>query len=200
MSIAMDFASDGGGFDFVSVYQGGSSDFFGGSVPIEPGNAPGDGIDFTIDGLPIGIGGGGGTPSVNQTLTQLVNSFETALKANLSAWQIQSRSAADALATAWRLMDAMVIECRKFGAAGVKSASERDRRINPPMLRWDWIAYYIDPITGSNTALPPVPGGGTAPGQTPGTGGSPAPLQTIGGINPLYIGAALLLLIFMMRR
>lgn len=124
--------------------------------------------------LPDGGGsGGGGAPSVSQSLTAVVNSYEYQLKANLALWNSNGISAADAVAKAWNLMNSMVSACLPYGVEGSKAAAERDRRINPSMLRWDWIAYYIDPITGGNTALPPVPGGGvnTNLGLSPAGGG-----------------------------
>jgi len=131
------------------------------------------GIDVGFPDINIGIGGGGapgsgGAPNVNQTLTQIVDGYEFQLKANLSRWQAGGVSSSSAVSTGWQIMDAMVSACLRYGAAGQKAAAERDRRIQPAMLRWDWIAYYIDPITGGNTALPPVPGGGVnvSPGMT----------------------------------
>jgi hypothetical protein len=184
-------------------YTGGSfgMDFFNtGGISIDPGIDPGGGlnIDLGFDGG--GVGGGGGTPSVNQTLTQIVDSFEAALKANLAAWQVQSKTAAVATNFGWQLMNQMVAAVRAYGAAGVKAAAERDRRINPAMLRWDWIAYYIEPITGPVTVTPDVPGGPVA--GIPGTGGGGSTLlpTTIAGMNPLWIAAAAVILILVLKR
>ena len=135
------FASTGGG--------GGGGGGFGISLPS---------VNIGIGGG--GVGGGGGVPSLSQTLTQIVDGYERRLQQNLADWQVQRVTADAAIATGWSLMNAMVSACRAYGAQGEKAAAERDRRIDPRQLRWDWILYYIDPITGGNTALPPVPGGG----------------------------------------
>ena len=185
--------TDGGGFD-LGFQNVGFGDIF-----IDPGMDPGAGVNIDISGIPnpVGGGGGGGTSTTNQTLTQIVDSFEAALKANLAAWQTQAKTPAAALETAWRLMNGMVTEVRKFGAAGTKAAAERDRRVNPAMLRWDWIAYYIDPITGSNTTLPPVPGGPVATGPNGTLIPQPAPNVAS---NPLLWGAAIVGLLFLLRK
>lgn len=168
------------GFDYDNSgwLGGGIYEFTGADVIGTTGGGAGGGGGFQLPEITIGVGGGGGgggtgAPSVAQNLTQIVNNFEYQLKANLGLFQSGAKSKDAALATGWQLMDAMVAACLPYGAAGQKSAAERDRRINPPSLRWDWIAYYIDPITGGNTVLPPVPGGGLnttygAGGQTNG--------------------------------
>jgi len=146
-----------GPHDFTGAGGGGGGGGWESSGP--------DGFTFPDVNIGIGTGGGGGgggaAPNLNQTLTQIVDGYEYQLKANLAQWQAGSKSASAAVDTGWQLMNAMVAACLRYGAAGQKSAAERDRRISPQMIRWDWIAYYIDPITGGNTALPPVPGGGT---------------------------------------
>ena len=116
-------------------------------------------FNFTVGGGG-GTGGAGGGPSLSQTLTQIVDSYESRLKGNLASWQMNQISASAAIANGWQLMNAMVSACLAYGSAGQNAAAERDRRINPALLKWDWIRYYIDPITGGNTPLPPVPGGG----------------------------------------
>lgn len=158
------------------------------------GVIPGGGI-----GINIPLPGGGTGPSVNQTLTQIVNGYEQALIANLGAFTSGNRSAADAIREGWRLMDNMVIACRAYGAAGERSAAERDRRINPSMLRWDWVAYYIDPITGAPTTPPPVPGGGV--GFPGGGGGVTPPLPGALNFNdPLFLGLIVLAVILIARK
>jgi hypothetical protein len=187
---------DGGGIPFYSAEFAGT-----GGVSIDPGIDPGGGLNIDIGFGGGGVGGGGGTPSVNQTLTQIVNSFEAALKANLAAWQVQNKTASVATDFGWQLMNQMVAAVRAYGAAGVKAAAERDRRVNPSMLRWDWIAYYIEPITGPITVTPDVPGG-SLPGGAAGTGGGGSTLlpTTIAGINPLWIVAGAVILILVLRR
>lgn len=120
----------------------------------------GGGIVIDFPPLGGGGGGGGGAPSLNQTLTQIVDSYEYQLKGNLANWGNNLITAEAAISEGWKLINGMVSACLAYGAAGSKAAAERDRRINPAQLRWDWVAYYIDPITGGNTTLPPVPGGG----------------------------------------
>jgi len=197
------FGGFGGGYvnPYSAEFSSIGNPFFGGGggVSIDPGVSPGGGIniDIGLGGGGGGVGGGGGTPSTNQTLVQIVDSFEAALKANLAAWQLQQKTSDVAIAAGWKLIDGMVAACRQYGAAGIKAAAERDRRVNPAMLRWDWIAYYIESITGALTTLPAVPGGPVAGGGTGGTSTLPA---AVTGLNPLWIGAGLVLLIFLLRR
>jgi hypothetical protein len=156
-----------GGMDQITFFTGGSDymNFLPGEIG--GGGGIGGGIVIDIGGLGGGGGGGGGgAPSLNQTLTQIVNDYEYQLKANLALWENGAQTASNAVTEGWRLMNAMVTAVLAYGAAGQKAAAERDRRINPTMLRWDWIRFYIDPITGGNTALPPVPGGGINAGNT----------------------------------
>ncbi len=151
---------DFGNFGFTDAFGGGFGST-GGGTNTQPGG-----------GIAINIGSGGGAPrppSTNEKLTVIVDGYESQLRANLAQWTVGGLGASAALGLGWQIMDAMVTACRQYGAAGEKTAAERDRRINPAMLRWDWIAYYIDPITGGQTTLPPVPGGG-ATGV--GTGGN----------------------------
>lgn len=128
------------------------------------GSTPGGGV--TID-IPIGGGGGQSAPSTNQQMTAIVNDYERRLQINLGEWSSGQRSAPSAVEVGWSLMNAMVAALRAYGAAGERSAAERDRRINPAQLKWDWIAYYIDPIIGGPSTPPPLP-----PANLPGTGGA----------------------------
>jgi len=141
-----------GPHDFTGAGGGGGGGGWETGFPVPDVN-----IDIGVGG---GGGGGGAAPNLNQTLTQIVDGYEYQLKANLAQFQSGAKSGSAAVETGWQLMNAMVSACLRYGAAGQKAAAERDRRIAPQMVRWDWIAYYIDPITGGNTALPPVPGGG----------------------------------------
>jgi hypothetical protein len=114
----------------------------------------------------------GGGPSAAQSLSALADRTEAQLRANLAAYQAGQLPAADASANAWALLNSMVSQMLAAGSIGEKSAAERDRRLNPAMLRWDWIGYYIDPIPGAGTAAgasqAPMPGGGV---MTAGFGG-----------------------------
>lgn len=156
-SLMFDFSLDSG---FASGGGGGFNGY--------GGTAPGGGISFIFPS-----GGGGSAPrppSTSQTLTAIVNEFERQMQANLAAWQQQQRSAESAISTGWQILDAMVSACYRYGAEGMKAAAERDRRIDPGRLRWDWAAYYIDPITGAvqtPAPPPPVPGAGTGVGVLP---------------------------------
>ena len=104
-------------------------------------------------------------PTTSEQLTLIVDAAERLLKTNLGQFQAGQISASQAVSVAWSLMDQMVSKCQAFGAAGMKSAAERDRRIDPSQLRWDWAAYYIDPIVGGVASAPSLPNGTT--GTTP---------------------------------
>lgn len=160
------FASTGGG---GSSSGGGLGAWIGSLFGGDPGS-----------GLPISIGGGSGAPDTSETLTQIVNALETQLKANLAAWQVQQTPTDTAVSNGWALMNQLVSRCAAYGAEGLKATAERDRRVNPAQLRWDWIAYYIDPLTGGATSPAPLPTtvtpagttlpGGTVPGGLVGAG------------------------------
>lgn len=170
----------GGGFDLGGLF----------------GGSPGSGINVNIGGG--GGGGGAAVPDVKQVLTALANQHEQALQANLGAYQAQQKTAEDALSTGWALMDSFTARARTYGSQGELSAAERDRRVNPAYLRWDWIAYYVDPITGGATPPPPVPGGGTTVGGGGGIPGGyvPVPSSTFQiSASTLLIGAALVYLL-----
>lgn len=162
------------------------------------GGSPGSGINIVI---PTGGGGGGAAgPDVKQILTTLANQAEAALQGNLGAWQAQQIATDDAIARAWDIMDRFVSECMRYGQQGALSAAERDRRINPAALRWDWVAYYIDPMTGGNTPLPPVPGGGVnVGGPLPGGGGS-VPYYPRQQFDPLLLMAGAVLLVLFLKK
>lgn len=163
------------------------------------GGSPGSGISINIGGGGGSFGGGAAGPDVKQILTQLANQAEAALQGNLGAWQANQLATDTAIARAWDIMDRFVSECLRYGQQGQLSAAERDRRINPAYLRWDWVAYYIDPMTGGNTALPPVPGGGTNVGGIVGTGGG-TPVYYRNDNQMLYlIGGGLLLLLLLKK-
>lgn len=199
------FQSDFGGWD---LGFGGGGDLWGGGAwgagftdpygGIGAGGGVTSGSGFPLPQISIGFGGSGGggsqvggAPTLNQTLTQIVDQHEQALIANLSEFQNGAKPADGAISTGWSLMNSMVTGVARYGSQGQKAAAERDRRINPAQLRWDWIAYYIDPITGGPSTLPPLPSG-TGLTSVGGAGG-------FGGLDQntlLIVGALLLFLLF----
>lgn len=181
-----DGTGDSGGGWFGGIL-GGLGSLFGGS----PGS-----------GLGIGLPGGGGSaspPSLSETLTGLVDASERAMKANLAAFQLQQIGASDAIERGWAILNDMVSRLAAYGAEGNKAGAERDRRIDPTRLRWDWIAYYIDPINGGPTPAQPLPVGVGAGGAV----GSPQfGVQYTGGIKTewLLIGAGVLAVLWFARK
>lgn len=165
-------------------YDGGGGGGFGSGFP-----------DISIS-LPSGGSGGPTGASGGPSLVDMTNAAETSLKVSLGQWQTGARSADDALAAAWAVLNGYVqAATARFGAEGQQAAAQRDRRISPAMLRWDWIAYYIDPITGGHTTLAPLPTG------TPTGPGSPATAgATFGGIAVLYLALAALIVIWAVKR
>lgn len=99
-------------------------------------------------------------------LSDLANATEAALRANLGAYQSGQMSAADASARGYGILNDMVARMLQAGAQGQLSAAERDRRIDPSRLKWDWIAYYLNPIPNSQTTA----------------GAAPAAIQSAGGV------------------
>lgn len=116
----------------------------------------------------------GGSPNsgytdVKSALSSLANQTEAALRANLNAYQSGALSASQAAANGWGMFNQMIAQMMSAGPTGQRSAAERDRRIsNGAGLRWDWIAYYLDPIPGSQQTT----GAATSPAATlsPATG------------------------------
>lgn len=145
--------------------------------------------------------GGGGGPSAAESLSDLANATEAQLQANLAAYRSGQLSGSDAAARGWQLLNSMVSRMLSAGSIGRKSAAERDRRIDPAMLRWDWIAYYLDPIpdsdSASGAAFTPAQGVPGGVGQTPVfTGGF-----GFGGNNNQWIALALIVgLIWAMKK
>lgn len=114
---------------------------------------------------------GGGAPSTDEQLTAIVDAAERLLKANLAQFEQGSISASQGVSTAWSLMNQMVSKCLAYGTRGQNAAAERDRRIDPSLVRWDWIAWYIDPITGGVSQPQPLPAGaGSGAGAGYGSG------------------------------
>ena len=168
-------------------FYGGGGGGGGGTAGVSYG-----GVSFQFS-LPSGATPG--QPDVRETLTQIADAAERALQQNLGAWQQRQVSAGDAIDRAWRILDDAVARMMQFGAQGQLSAAERDRRIDPARLRWDWIAYYIDPIYLDSTGAPAPAGAGSAPAV------SQAGLGLSGGDNSIiWIAAAVLVGLVLMRR
>lgn len=126
-----------------------------------PDSGSGSGVTIGLT-MPVKLPSSGGSgPDVKQVLTNLANSAEAQMKQTLGAWQQGQISADAAIERQWALLNGMVQQMMRYGSQGMLSAAERDRRIDPSRLRWDWIAYYIDPIsvaaTGQPAPLQPLP-------------------------------------------
>lgn len=150
-------------------------------------SGPGLGIDISI---PIGGGGGGAPrpPSLNQTLTEIVDGYERLLQANLGEFQKGSKTAKAAYDYATATFDDCMTRLLAYGSAGARAADERDRRRNSNLLRWDWITYYIDPIYGESSV---DPGGGSIRPRVPRGGPNRPPDFTTpspGGFRPIENG------------
>lgn len=178
-------------------FGGGYSNAFSPSIDIGYGGGglsvgtqiPGSGINVGVT-IPTG-GGGGYQPNVKELLTSIVNSYEAALKTNLASWQAQQISGEAALEKGWAILNEMVVRLRQYPPNGELAAAQRDRRINPALLKWDYIAYYLDPITGGPSVLQPLPtgSGGVTPGVT---------IQQPFGVDPItlvLIGLAVFLVL-----
>lgn len=172
---------------------------FGGGLP----GSSERGIRITLP-LPGGSGGGVG-PNINRLLTSIVNEAERALQTNLGSFQTGAKSAQVAYDYATQLFDQMIATLRSYGQTGEKAATERDRRINPAQLVWDWIAYYIDPIYGSSST-PPGPsipprvnpqGPGNPTFTTPGT---PPLFQPLQRDNTLLFALVALAVVFLLKK
>lgn len=175
-----------------SLFFGGG----GGGVPIGGGRGPGMGIDISI---PIGGGGGGAPrpPSLNRTLTEIVDGYERLLQANLGEFQTGNKSPQAAYDYATATFDRCISELLAYGPQGARAADERDRRRNSNLLRWDWITYYIDPIFGGSSV---DPGGGSIPPRVPRGGpNNPPPFTTPapGGFRPMQSGDNTFLLVLL---
>lgn len=161
------------------------------------------GVRITLP-LPGGSGGGVG-PNVNRLLTAIVNEAERALQTNLGAFQTGSKDAQSAYDYATQLFDQMIATLMSYGQPGEKAATERDRRINPAQLVWDWIAYYIDPIYGGSSIPPgpsipprvPARGPGNPPFTTPGATPLFPPLQRD---NTLLFAVVALAVVFLLKK
>lgn len=188
-SYSSPFASIGGFDPFTTI----------GSQP-ESGGAGGwaSGLAGALTGVQIPIGGSSG-PSTSEVLTDVVNAYERQLVANLANYTERAISADTALERGWSLMNQMVARLAQFGAEGQKAAAERDRRIDPARLRWDWIAYYLDPIIGGPVASRPLPvGNGLQAGPIGGNaaiGSAAVPTS-----QWLIVGAAVVVGILVLKR
>lgn len=139
------FGGSGGSYDpYGGVDTGGS----GGWVDTILGSTVGNGVNISIPTSHA--------PSLNQTLTSIVETAQRAANSVKAAWNAQTITADAALAQQWAILNALSQNLMKYGADGLKSAAERDRRVDPSRLRWDWITDYIDPITGGTTVLQPL--------------------------------------------
>jgi hypothetical protein len=186
---------ENGTMDFFSGLSGGG---WGDSWP-DSGGGWGDSwsdwsnvrIGFNI---PVG-GGGGSAPDVKEILTAIANQHEDALKSNLAAFTQNQIGASEAIDNAWNILNSMTASMLKYGSQGLISAAERDRRVDPRYLRWDYIAYYIDPISqkayGKPAEIRPLPNG-SMPGIPSYSGAGFAtnsnwPLLIAGGLLLLFL-------------
>jgi hypothetical protein len=167
-----DFASTGGGGGWGP--SGWPDDRVGGGIRFDFG-----GFNVAVD--PRTFGGGSGTPDVKVTLTRITDGYETALKSNLDAWKKGSLTASQAISQGTQLLNQWAAECLRYGDQGRKTVEERDRRMQSPRLRWDWIGYYLDPITQAAEGKPANP----PPPST--VGGAPGPISYsgIGALPPM---------------
>jgi hypothetical protein len=154
--ISTDFS--GGGWGDPWPDSGGG---WGEPWPDSGGSSGGSGVTIGFT-MPVKLPSTGGSgPDVKQVLTNLANSTEAQMKQTLGAWQQGQIGADAAIERQWTLLNGMVQQMMRYGSQGMLSAAERDRRIDPSRLRWDWIAYYIDPIsvaaTGQPAPLQPLP-------------------------------------------
>jgi hypothetical protein len=167
---------------------------FGTAVGWPDDNAGSVGIRFDFGGFNVSAdprtfgGGGGGTPDVKVVLTRITDGYAAALESNLNAWRAGSLTASQAISQGTQLLNQWAAECLRYGDQGRKTVEERDRRMQSPRLRWDWIGYYLDPITQAAEGKPANP----APPST--VGGAPGPLSYsgIGGLPPMSQTAQLL--------
>jgi hypothetical protein len=155
----------------------------GGSIPLPGGGS------FNLTASP-GFGGGGTRqPDPKVVTTQIVDQYETALKNNLAMYQAGQRSKADALKTFDTLFAQMQQQLSAYGDTGRRAIAERTP--GNSLTRWDWVAYYRDPIAGGTQN-----GGGlldTVTGPiTSGTG--------ISSTTLLLIAAAVVVVILLRRK
>lgn len=189
---------DGSTYMMTVDYLGGGGGGTGTGVSVDLGP-----VDLQFSGgLPSFGGSGPQQPDVKEQTAQLANAYEAELQRNLAAYQQGRISADQALASAWSLMDQFVSACYRYGQQGALSAAERDRRIDPARLRWDWIGYYIDPISMAATGAPaqaphPAPVGGAPVGGLPGTGVPVGAGFGLGSQQALMLGALLLAIILL---
>lgn len=174
----------------------GTEFYSGGSVGVDAGP-----IDFQYNLPPLGGVGGPAPrqPDVKEILTNIANNAEAALRANLDAYRQNQIAGDTAIARAWQLLDGMTGAMLQYGTQGRISAAERDRRIDPSLLRWDYIAYYIDPIAQETTGSPaPVQPLSVTPVSTAGLGGFGG-LGTSGGMVWIVLGGLLLVILVKSR-
>jgi hypothetical protein len=139
--------------------------------------------------------------NVKVALTRITDQAEAALKSNLAAWQAGQVSADAALERGWSILNSWVAQCYRYGQQGVKSVEERDRRLQSPNLRWDWIGYYLDPISmaakGAPASAAPVLPSSGAGGWS---GAGFAPVDTREGSQQLLIIAGLFVIAWLLLK
>lgn len=181
-----------------------STEFYGGgSVGMDAGP-----FDFQFNLPPAGGGGypGPRPPDVKEILSNIANNAEAALRANLEAYRQNQISGDAAITRGWQLLDGMTSAMLRYGTQGRISAAERDRRVDPSLLRWDYIAYYIDPIaqqtTGSPVTVKPLEASSAGVGGIGGFGGFGGfgGLTTRSGMMWLIVGGLVLLVLLKSRK
>lgn len=201
------FGNFGGGYGYFDA--SGNPDPWG-VAPLSPFLSTGSGgggvalpglggINIQIPGLG---GGGSSVPDTSEQLTALVNAAERELQWNLGEWQAQGIGAQQAIERAWSILNTLIPRLYRYGPEGINAAAERDRRIDPSRLRWDWIAYYIDPINGGPVQPEPLPPGSSFLPTNPGTGGTaplyPGQLAIQNSNDVLLWGAAIVLMLLLL--
>jgi hypothetical protein len=180
---------------FSVDFSGGGGGGWGDPWP-DSGGTGGSGVTIGFT-MPVSTWGSISGPDVKQILTNLANTTEAQMQQTLGAWQQRQISADSAIERQWALLNGMVQQMMRYGSQGMLSAAERDRRIDPSKLRWDWIAYYIDPIsmasTGQPAPLQPLPQ--TAAPVYGGLGGSGG----FGGSTMFWVALLVLGAVFVMK-
>ena len=144
-------------------------------------------------------------PNPNNTITtEWVNQVEAdVLKPNLAAWQALpadhkyytlQQTALNTFTQAWNQI-VQLCSNPQLGSAGTNCLKDRQRG-----GKWDWFAYYYDPIAKDPQVIPdPVIGStdsGSVAGSVSGAIDSTVSSvsQSLGGISPLYIGLGVIAL------
>lgn len=196
-------ASENGGSIEEWLYGGAGFGFANtGGGPVGGGYDPGWSVDTLLTpgggtvtvGTPIGSVGvqtGGSAPGADprRATTQIVDSAEAFFKQNLSEFQRGTKSAAQALRDFDSVWEQMRSALLNWGSVGQRALAERDRTYAAGQyLRWDWLAWYRDPIAGYS---------GSRPGEGVGLSGSVTEMVEQvkrGGLAPLVVIGVLALL------